>query len=142
MPIRKHPQSGESSYMISLLRGCFIYLFVILFVILPVFCLFFYLPAYIGLPIHPSSADSEAGPSAPVSQTHSAAAPRTVQLPRNWTGSGNGCRPTWESGYSGPHCPFANCTASLSVESVGATTGVRNREQVEARYQEYLKMEG
>ena len=37
---------------------------------------------------------------------------------------------------------FANCTASLSVESVGATTGVRNREQVEARYQEYLKMEG
>ena len=37
---------------------------------------------------------------------------------------------------------FANCTASLSVESVGATTGVRDREQVEARYQEYLKMEG
>ncbi|MCD7993931.1 MAG: carbohydrate kinase family protein, partial [Clostridia bacterium] len=36
---------------------------------------------------------------------------------------------------------FANCTASVSVESVGATTGVRDREQVEARYQEYLKME-
>ena len=36
---------------------------------------------------------------------------------------------------------FANCTASVSVECVGATTGVQDRKQVEARYQEYLKME-
>lgn len=36
---------------------------------------------------------------------------------------------------------FANCTASVSVESVGATTGVQNRELAEARYHEYLKME-
>lgn len=36
---------------------------------------------------------------------------------------------------------FANCTASVSVESVGATTGVKDRELVELRYEEYLKLE-
>lgn len=36
---------------------------------------------------------------------------------------------------------FANCTASVSVESVGATTGVKERSQVDARYKEYLKVE-
>lgn len=34
---------------------------------------------------------------------------------------------------------FANAVASISVESVGATTGVLNREQAEERYQAYLK---
>ncbi len=34
---------------------------------------------------------------------------------------------------------FANAVASISVESLGATTGVQSREQVEVRYQEYLK---
>ncbi|MEY8351965.1 carbohydrate kinase family protein [Lachnospiraceae bacterium 54-53] len=34
---------------------------------------------------------------------------------------------------------FANCTASVSVECVGATGGVKKREQVEARYLEYRK---
>lgn len=33
---------------------------------------------------------------------------------------------------------FANVTASVSVECVGATTGVRNRQQVDSRMQEYL----
>lgn len=34
---------------------------------------------------------------------------------------------------------FANAVASISVESVGATTGVLNRSQAEERYQAYLK---
>ncbi len=33
---------------------------------------------------------------------------------------------------------FAHSVASVSVESAGATAGVRSREQVEARYQKYL----
>jgi sugar/nucleoside kinase (ribokinase family) len=33
---------------------------------------------------------------------------------------------------------FANVTASVSVECVGATTGVRNRQQVDSRMKEYL----
>lgn len=33
---------------------------------------------------------------------------------------------------------FANVTASVAVESVGATTGVQSREQVDRRMQEYL----
>lgn len=37
---------------------------------------------------------------------------------------------------------FANAVASISVEHVGATTGVRNREQVEERYQKYLNARG
>lgn len=32
---------------------------------------------------------------------------------------------------------FANVTASISVQSIGATTGVKNREQVNARLEEY-----
>ena len=32
---------------------------------------------------------------------------------------------------------FANVTASISVQSIGATTGVKNREQVEERLKEY-----
>ena len=32
---------------------------------------------------------------------------------------------------------FANVTASISVQSIGATTGVQNREQVEERLKEY-----
>lgn len=35
---------------------------------------------------------------------------------------------------------LANCAASLAIESVGATTGVQSRAQVEARYQDYLKI--
>lgn len=35
---------------------------------------------------------------------------------------------------------FANCTASVAVEAVGATDGVRNREQVDERYQDYLQL--
>lgn len=35
---------------------------------------------------------------------------------------------------------FANCTASIAVEVVGATDGVQSREQVEERYQSYLKL--
>lgn len=37
---------------------------------------------------------------------------------------------------------FANAVASISVEYVGATTGVKNREQAEERYQLYLKEKG
>lgn len=37
---------------------------------------------------------------------------------------------------------LANCTASVSVESVGATTGVTSRDTVKARYHKYLEMEG
>lgn len=33
---------------------------------------------------------------------------------------------------------LANCAASLAIETVGAVTGVQNRTQVEARYQDYL----
>lgn len=33
---------------------------------------------------------------------------------------------------------LANCTASIAVEAVGATDGVKDRAQVEARYQDYL----
>lgn len=36
---------------------------------------------------------------------------------------------------------LANCTASVSVETVGATTGVTSRDKVEARYQTYIEME-
>lgn len=36
---------------------------------------------------------------------------------------------------------FANAVASLSVESVGATTGVQSRSQVNERFQQYLEME-
>lgn len=35
---------------------------------------------------------------------------------------------------------FANVTASVSVQSIGATTGVRNREQVEAQLSFYYRM--
>ncbi|MCI5901388.1 MAG: carbohydrate kinase family protein [Blautia sp.] len=35
---------------------------------------------------------------------------------------------------------FANCTASIAVEAVGATDGVKSREQVDERYREYLKL--
>lgn len=34
---------------------------------------------------------------------------------------------------------YANVTASLAIEKVGATEGVKDREQVEERYQAYLK---
>ena len=37
---------------------------------------------------------------------------------------------------------FANCTASLSVESVGATTGVRTGNRWRPVIRNYLKMEG
>ena len=33
---------------------------------------------------------------------------------------------------------FANCTASLAIEKVGATAGVGSRAQAEERYEEYL----
>ncbi len=36
---------------------------------------------------------------------------------------------------------LANCTASIAVETVGATEGVKNREQVEERYQKYLEFQ-
>lgn len=36
---------------------------------------------------------------------------------------------------------FANVTASISVQSVGATTGVQRREQVEERLEEYYKQQ-
>lgn len=36
---------------------------------------------------------------------------------------------------------LANCAASISVESIGATAGVTDRAKVEERYQKYLKME-
>ena len=35
---------------------------------------------------------------------------------------------------------LANCAASVAVEAVGATDGVRSREQVDARYRNYLKI--
>ena len=35
---------------------------------------------------------------------------------------------------------LANCTASIAIEAVGATTGVQSRAQVEARYQDYMKI--
>lgn len=35
---------------------------------------------------------------------------------------------------------LANCAASVAVEVVGATDGVRSREQVDARYRNYLKI--
>ena len=35
---------------------------------------------------------------------------------------------------------YANCTASIAVEAVGATDGVTSRAQVDERYQEYLKL--
>lgn len=35
---------------------------------------------------------------------------------------------------------LANCAASLAIEAVGATTGIQSRTQVEARYQDYLKI--
>lgn len=34
---------------------------------------------------------------------------------------------------------FANAVASVSVESLGATTGIQSREQADERYQQYLK---
>lgn len=36
---------------------------------------------------------------------------------------------------------FANAVASISVESVGATTGVQSRSQVDERFRQYLEME-
>ena len=35
---------------------------------------------------------------------------------------------------------LANCTASIAVEAVGATDGVKDREQVENRYHDYLAL--
>lgn len=35
---------------------------------------------------------------------------------------------------------YANCTASIAVEAVGATDGVKNRKQVDERYQDYLRL--
>lgn len=35
-------------------------------------------------------------------------------------------------------CKMANCAASIAVETVGATNGINNREELEKRYQEYL----
>lgn len=35
---------------------------------------------------------------------------------------------------------LANCTASIAVEAVGATEGVKSRPQVEERYQDYLSV--
>lgn len=37
---------------------------------------------------------------------------------------------------------FANVTASISVQSIGATTGVQRREQVDERLIEYYKQQG
>ena len=34
---------------------------------------------------------------------------------------------------------FANCTASLAIEAIGATTAIKSREQADARYAAYLK---
>ena len=36
---------------------------------------------------------------------------------------------------------FANVTASISVQSIGATTGVKNRAQVDARLEEYHRQQ-
>lgn len=36
---------------------------------------------------------------------------------------------------------FANVTASISVQSIGATTGVQNRAQVEERLKEYYEQQ-
>lgn len=37
---------------------------------------------------------------------------------------------------------FANCAASLAIEKIGATTGIRSREQADERYADYLHETG
>ena len=37
---------------------------------------------------------------------------------------------------------FANCCASLAIEKIGATTGIRSRAQADERYVDYLRETG
>jgi sugar/nucleoside kinase (ribokinase family) len=37
---------------------------------------------------------------------------------------------------------FANCTASLAIEKIGATTAIRSRAQADERYADYLRETG